>query len=107
MHAVESLKCCHCYLLCDPALCAVCTVWRARAFPALQAISTAAEQESPVKPSSVVAAGYDMDSLAADDLEYNYDKAGLAALRRRLAAAIHDFKGAHAQYEEVIRQVRR
>jgi aspartate/methionine/tyrosine aminotransferase len=58
-----------------------------------------------VKPSSVVAAGYDMDALAADDLEYNYDKAGLAALRRRLAAAIHDFKGAHAQYEEVIRQV--
>jgi hypothetical protein len=47
-----------------------------------------------------------MDALAADDLEYNYDKAGLAALRRRLAAAIHDFKGAHAQYEEVIRQVR-
>jgi hypothetical protein len=72
----------------------------------LQAISTAAEQESPVKPSSVVAAGYDMDALAADDLEYNYDKAGLAALRRRLAAAIHDFKGAHAQYKEVIRQVR-
>eukprot|EP00882_Tetradesmus_deserticola_P011812 GHRQ01012503.1.p1 GENE.GHRQ01012503.1~~GHRQ01012503.1.p1 ORF type:complete len:656 (+),score=303.76 GHRQ01012503.1:330-2297(+) len=72
--------------------------------PYMAAISTAAEQESPVKPSSVVASGYDMDTLAADDLEYNYDKAGLAALRRRLAAAIHDFKGAHAQYEEVIRQ---
>ncbi len=47
-----------------------------------------------------------MDSLAADDLEYNYDMAGLAALRRRLAAAIHDFKGASVQYEAVIRQVR-
>lgn len=58
-----------------------------------------------MKPSAVVAGGYDLDALAADDLEYNYDKAGLAALRRRLAAAIHDFKGAAAQYEEVIRQV--
>lgn len=58
-----------------------------------------------MKPSSVLAGGYDLDSLNADDLEYNYDKAGLAALRRRLAAAIHDFKGSHAQYEEVIQQV--
>lgn len=72
--------------------------------PYMAAISTAAEEESPVKPSTVVAGGYDLDALAADDLEYNYDKAGLAALRRRLAAAIHDFKGAAAQYEEVIRQ---
>lgn len=72
----------------------------------MQIISTAAEEESPVKPSAIVAAGYDMDSLCADDLEYNYDKPGLAALRRRLSAAIHDFKGAHAQYEDVIRQVR-
>lgn len=37
--------------------------------------------------------------------QYNYDMAGLAALRRRLTAAVHDFKGATAQYEEVIRQV--
>lgn len=72
----------------------------------LQLISQAADDDSPVKPSAVVAAGYDMDSMGADDLEYNYDKAGLAALRRRLAAAIHEFKGAHAQYEDVIRQVR-
>lgn len=71
----------------------------------MQIISKVAEEDSPVKPTAVVAAGYDMDSLGADDLEYNYDKPGLAALRRRLAAAIHDFKGAHAQYEDVIRQV--
>lgn len=71
----------------------------------MQIISKVAEEDSPVKPSAVVTSGYDMDSLGADDLEYNYDKAGLAALRRRLAAAIHDFKGAHAQYEDVIRQV--
>jgi len=43
----------------------------------------------------------DIEQLAADDLEYNYDMAGLAALRRRLAAAIHAYKGAHAQYVEV------
>lgn len=55
---------------------------------------------------AVASGGYDLDSLAADDLEYNYDMAGLAALRRRLAAAIHDFKGASVQYEAVIRQVR-
>eukprot|EP00879_Flechtneria_rotunda_P003202 GHRR01003425.1.p1 GENE.GHRR01003425.1~~GHRR01003425.1.p1 ORF type:complete len:656 (+),score=226.79 GHRR01003425.1:287-2254(+) len=72
--------------------------------PLMEIISTTAEAESPVKPSAVVAAGYDLDSLGADDLEYNYDKAGLAALRRRLFAAMHDFKAAHAQYEEVIRQ---
>jgi len=42
-----------------------------------------------------------IEGLAADDLEYNYDLPGLAALRRRLAAAIHNYKGAHAQYQEV------
>ncbi len=64
-----------------------------------------AEEESPVKPSSVQQRQLDIEQLAADDLEYNYDKAGLAALRRRLARAIHEYKGAHAQYEEVICQV--
>eukprot|EP00775_Hariotina_reticulata_P003223 gene3223-3500_t len=72
--------------------------------PYMEIINKTAEDESPVKPSSVVAAGYDLDALGADDLEYNYDIPGLAALRRRLTAAIHDFKGAHAQYEEVIRE---
>jgi hypothetical protein len=43
----------------------------------------------------------DIEALAADDLEYNYDLDGLAALRRRLAAAIHNYQGAHAQYAEV------
>ncbi len=43
----------------------------------------------------------DIEQLAADDLEYNYDLKGLAALRRRLMAAIHGYKGARAQYEEV------
>jgi hypothetical protein len=46
----------------------------------------------------------DIERLAADDLEYNYDVAGLAALRRRLTAAINNYKGSHAQYEEVRRQ---
>jgi hypothetical protein len=49
----------------------------------------------------VSARNLDIERLNADDLEYNYDLAGLAALRRRLAAAIHSYKGAHAQYEEV------
>ena len=48
---------------------------------------------------------FDIEQMAADDLEYNYDKTGLAALRRRLFAAIHNYKGAHSQYEEVILQV--
>ena len=43
----------------------------------------------------------DIEGLAADDLEYNYDLEGLAALRRRLDAAVHAYQGAHAQYEEV------
>jgi hypothetical protein len=43
----------------------------------------------------------DIEQLAADDLEYNYDKKGLAALRRRLMSAIHGYQGARAQYEEV------
>jgi hypothetical protein len=45
----------------------------------------------------------DIERLAADDLEYNYDVQGLAALRRRLTGAIHNYKGAHAQYEEAVR----
>lgn len=31
-----------------------------------------------MKPSAIIAANVDLDSLAADDLEYNYDVAGLA-----------------------------
>jgi hypothetical protein len=31
-----------------------------------------------VKPSAIIAANVDLDALAADDLEYNYDVAGLA-----------------------------
>ncbi|KAF8067159.1 lmbrd2 [Scenedesmus sp. PABB004] len=72
--------------------------------PYMAIISAAAESESPVKPSAVLAGGYDLDALHADDLEYNYDMAGLAALRRRLAAAIHEFQAAAAQYEAVVRQ---
>ncbi|KAI8462677.1 MAG: LMBR1-like membrane protein-domain-containing protein [Monoraphidium minutum] len=71
--------------------------------PLMEVISQFAEAESPVKPSQVGARSLDIERLAADDLEYNYDVAGLAALRRRLAAAIHNYKGAHAQYEEVVR----
>lgn len=43
-----------------------------------QVITSSAEEHSPVKPSAVIAANVDLDSLAADDLEYNYDVAGLA-----------------------------
>ncbi|GBF88476.1 hypothetical protein Rsub_01189 [Raphidocelis subcapitata] len=71
--------------------------------PYMEIIAKAAEEESPVKPSQIAARGaLDIESLAADDLEYNYDLAGLAALRRRLGAAIHAYKGAHAQYEEAV-----
>lgn len=44
----------------------------------LQIIVSSAEEHSPVKPSAIIAANVDLDSLAADDLEYNYDVAGLA-----------------------------
>lgn len=43
-----------------------------------QIICQEAEQHSPVKPSAIIAANVDLDSLTADDLEYNYDVAGLA-----------------------------
>lgn len=39
---------------------------------------SSAEAHSPVKPSAIIAANVDLDSLQADDLEYNYDVAGLA-----------------------------
>jgi hypothetical protein len=57
---------------------------------------------SPEIKTQVGARELDIEQLAADDLEYNYDVQGLAALRRRLAAAIHNYKGAHAQYEEAV-----
>lgn len=59
----------------------------------------------PAKTTQIAARGaLDIESLAADDLEYNYDMPGLATLRRQLGAAIHAYKGAHAQYEEVGRR---
>lgn len=33
-----------------------------------------------MKPSAIIAANVDLDSLAADDLEYNYDVQGLAGM---------------------------
>ncbi|EFJ41548.1 hypothetical protein VOLCADRAFT_98436 [Volvox carteri f. nagariensis] len=60
------------------------------------------EKESPIKPSDLVArgtasgrssGGIDIESLNAEDLEYNYDVAGLAALRRRMFYAISTYKG--------------
>ncbi|GIL58629.1 hypothetical protein Vafri_13639 [Volvox africanus] len=68
-------------------------------------------QESPIKPSDLIArgtaagrssGGIDIESLNAEDLEYNYDVAGLAALRRRMIYAISTYKGDRAQYEEVM-----
>ncbi|KAI8464460.1 MAG: LMBR1-like membrane protein-domain-containing protein, partial [Monoraphidium minutum] len=72
--------------------------------PYMDTISEFAEAESPVKPSQVSGRTLDIERFAADDLEYNFDVGGLAALRRRLAAAIHNYKGARAQYEEVVTQ---
>lgn len=40
-----------------------------------------------MKPSAIIAANVDLDSLQADDLEYNYDVAGLAG--EHLAAAYY------------------
>ncbi|GLC39990.1 hypothetical protein PLESTB_000120900 [Pleodorina starrii] len=69
------------------------------------------EKESPIKPSDLIARGtasgrssgiIDIESMNAEDLEYNYDVAGLAALRRRMFYAISTYKGDRAQYEEVM-----
>jgi hypothetical protein len=61
-----------------------------------------AHSTHPTRPTQQMAGRHlDIEGLAADDLEYNYDLAGLAALRRRLAAAIHNYQGARAQYQEV------
>ncbi|PNW77818.1 hypothetical protein CHLRE_10g453100v5 [Chlamydomonas reinhardtii] len=67
------------------------------------------EKESPIKPSDLAARaaaagrpGIDIESIAAEDLEYNYDVSGLAALRRRMFFAISTYNGDRAQYEEVM-----
>ncbi|KAG2435358.1 hypothetical protein HXX76_007431 [Chlamydomonas incerta] len=67
------------------------------------------EKESPIKPSDLAARaaaagrpGIDIESIAAEDLEYNYDVAGLAALRRRMFFAISTYNGDRAQYKEVM-----
>ncbi|GFR49399.1 hypothetical protein Agub_g11451 [Astrephomene gubernaculifera] len=78
------------------------------------------EKESPIKPSDLAArggglgagrsgggaggglGGIDIESMNAEDLEYNYDVAGLAALRRRMFYAISTYKGDRALYEEVM-----
>lgn len=60
-------------LTCTPSTFCLITV-----LPPAQVITTAAEQHSPVKPSAIIAANVDLDALGADDLEYNYDVAGLA-----------------------------
>jgi len=67
--------------------------------PLVDAVAARAEDASPVKPSDVQARGpLDLESLSADDLEYHYDLEGLAALRRRLNAAVSAYAAAHAQY---------
>ncbi|KXZ44947.1 hypothetical protein GPECTOR_60g724 [Gonium pectorale] len=67
------------------------------------------EKESPIKPSDLTARaaanggrGIDIESMNAEDLEYNYDVAGLAALRRRMFFAISSYNGDRAMYEEVM-----
>ncbi len=58
-------------------------------------------QESPIKPSDLAARaqgaqGVDIEGMRAEDLDYNYDKAGLAALRQRMFYAIAEYKGGRA-----------
>jgi hypothetical protein len=71
--------------------------------PLMDAIAARAERASPVRPSDVAARGaLDLEALSADDLEYNYDREGLAALRRRLNASVAAYSAAHAQYEDSV-----
>eukprot|EP00798_Chlamydomonas_sp_ICE-L_P030467 gene30467-35478_t len=60
------------------------------------------ERYSPVKPSSMAQRNVDIDSIKAEDLEYNFDVNGLAALRRRLGYAIDEYRGNRAQYVDVM-----
>jgi hypothetical protein len=60
----------------------------ARTPRAQQLITSAAEAHSPVKPSALLAASVDLEGLGADDLEYNYDMAGLAGARARARGGV-------------------
>lgn len=65
------------------------------------------EKESPIKPGDLASrstsgGGLDLESFNAEDLEYNYDVTGLAALRKRMYFAISNYKGDRAMYEEVL-----
>lgn len=51
------------------------------------------ERDSPIKPSEIAQRNVDFDSLAAEDLEYNYDERGLAELRKRMCYAIAGYQG--------------
>lgn len=71
--------------------------------PYMEIIWDFAEANSPVKPSEIEHRNVDMEAMNAEDLEYNYDKKGMAALRRRLTHAINEYQSARVQYEEVIK----
>jgi hypothetical protein len=71
--------------------------------PLMDEVADRAEKASPVRPSDVASRGpLDLEALSPDDLEYNYDRDGLAALRRRLNSAIASYAAAHAQYEAAV-----
>ena len=50
------------------------------------------EKGSPIKPTDAQR-NVDIEGLSAEDLEYNYDKKGLAELRRRMKNAVADYQG--------------
>eukprot|EP00201_Polytomella_parva_P006581 CAMPEP_0175081692 /NCGR_PEP_ID=MMETSP0052_2-20121109/26305_1 /TAXON_ID=51329 ORGANISM="Polytomella parva, Strain SAG 63-3" /NCGR_SAMPLE_ID=MMETSP0052_2 /ASSEMBLY_ACC=CAM_ASM_000194 /LENGTH=865 /DNA_ID=CAMNT_0016352733 /DNA_START=108 /DNA_END=2702 /DNA_ORIENTATION=- len=59
-------------------------------------------KESPISPNDISSNNIDLEGLRAEDLEYNYDRDGLASLRRRMRAAINEYNGNRALYERVI-----
>lgn len=50
------------------------------------------EKGSPIKASDAQR-NVDIEGLSAEDLEYNYDKKGLADLRRRMKDAMANYQG--------------
>ncbi|GAX78046.1 hypothetical protein CEUSTIGMA_g5488.t1 [Chlamydomonas eustigma] len=72
--------------------------------PYIDLISNELEKQSPIKPSQVANQNIDIEGLSAEDLEYNYDKKGLADLRRRMMYAVADYQGDRVQYEHAMIQ---
>lgn len=72
----------------------------------MEVIEEYAEKASPVKPSQCYQHNSTaMEQLSASDLEYNYDKQGLADLRRRLHRAVANYLTAFTQYKSAVLEV--